>query len=29
MDEFSMLYDEWTSCRAEISEKNYTARDMA
>ena len=28
MDEFSMLYDEWTSCEIEKIEKNYTAKEL-
>ena len=29
MDEFSMLYDEWTSCKIEKIEKNFTAKELA
>ena len=28
MDEFSMLYDEWTSCKIEKIEKNFTAKEL-
>lgn len=29
MDEFSMLYDEWASCKMEKIEKNFTAKELA
>ena len=29
MDEFSMLYDEWTSCKIEKIEKNFTAKELS
>lgn len=28
MDEFNMLYDEWTSCEIEKIEKNFTAKEL-
>ena len=28
MDEFSMLYEEWTSCKIRKPEKDFTAKEL-